>query len=280
MGNGRLRVVLGGRRYEVEAPWGLVPAGFQFGLVSQLAVDSHGYVHVAQRGDPAILLFEPSGRLVHIYGQEILVDPHGIARDAADRILVVDRDAHQILLFDRHGHEQGRLGERHSPAWGEPFNHPTDVAVAADGGIWVADGYGNSRVHRFDPDGRLISSFGEPGKGPGQFTTPHAIWVDRQGRVLVADRENDRVQVFDQEGRHLASWGDLFHPMDIWEDGDGNILVTDQIPRLSLFDPHGSLIGRCRPVLNGAHGVWGAPDGSIFLAEMIPSRVTRLVPLD
>lgn len=280
MGEERLRVALGDRRYEVETPWGLVPAGFAFGLISQLAVDSHGFVHVAQRADPPLLTFEPGGRLVRAYGAGIVADPHGIATDAADRVLVVDRDAHQILIFDREGTLLSRLGERHVPSWDAPFNHPADVAVAPDGEIWVADGYGNSRVHRFSPDGRLLASFGEPGSGPGQFTTPHAIWIDRRDRVLVADRENDRIQVFDRDGRHLASWGDFYHPMDIFENAHGHILVTDQVPRLSMLDGDGRLIGRCRPALNGAHGIWGGPDGSIFLAEMIPSRITRMRPLD
>ena len=148
----------------------------------------------------------------------------------------------------------------------------------ADGEIYVADGYGNSMVHRFAADGRHLMSFGRPGSGPGEFTTPHAVWVDRSDRVLVADRENDRVQLFDRDGRYLEEWGDFYHPMDIYEDRAGRIYVSDQIPRLSQLSPAGQLIGRCRPCYNTPHGVWGAPDGAIFIAEMNPSQVVKLSP--
>jgi hypothetical protein len=97
--------------------------------------------------------------------------------------------------------------------------------------------------------------------------------------VLVADRENNRVQIFDLGGGYLSEWRDLYHPMDIYGAADGSILVTDQVPRLSMFAADGTLIGRCRPALNGAHGVWGDEYGNIFLA-MIPSRITKLVPVN
>lgn len=106
------------------------------------------------------------------------------------------------------------------------------------------------------------------------------IWLDRQDRVLVADRENDRVQLFDRDGRYLAEWRDLYHPMDIFEDARGLVHVTDQIPRLSVFDADGRLVGRCRPCFNVPHGVSGAPDGAIFIAEMNPSQVVKLTPLN
>ena len=192
---------------------------------------------------------------------------------------MIDRDAHQIVIFAADGSVLDTIGSRGRPCFGGPFNHPTDAAIASDGEIYVTDGYGNSRVHRFTAKGSLIGSWGEPGKAPGQFSTPHAIWVDRQNRVLVADRENDRVQVFDREGRYLESWTDFFHPMDIFEDADGMIFVTDQVPRVSMLSADGQLVGRSRPAMNGAHGIWGGRDGSIYLAEMIPSRIAKLVPV-
>ena len=122
-------------------------------------------------------------------------------------------------------------------------------------------------------------SWGNPGAAAGEFTTPHAVWIDAENRVLVADRENNRVQVFDREGTYLTEWHDLYHPMDICGYINGSVLVTDQVPRLSLFSLNGRLIGRCRPALNGAHGAWADRHGNIFLAEMIPSRITKLTLL-
>ena len=164
-----------------------------------------------------------------------IVDGHGIYVSPDDRVFVVDRDAHQILIFDTAGQILQTLGIRNSPKSGEPFNHPTDVAVAPDGEIYASDGYGNSRVHRFTAEGQLQMSWGNPGAAAGEFTTPHAVWIDAENRVLVADRENNRVQVFDREGTYLTEWHDLYHPMDICGYINGSVLVTDQVPRLSLF---------------------------------------------
>ena len=278
MSSDDLAVVLGDRRYRVERPWGQWPGSMARSQISQLAVDSKGVVYVFQRGEPPVLAFTLSGALQGGLAEGRIADAHGIAITSDDRLLLVDRDAHQVLIFTGNGELLGTLGERHQPRLGAPFNHPTDAAVAADGEIYVADGYGNSMVHRFAANGRHLMSFGRPGSGPGEFTTPHAVWVDRSDRVLVADRENDRVQLFDRDGRYLEEWGDFYHPMDIYEDRAGRIYISDQIPRLSLLSPSGQLIGRCRPCYNTPHGVWGAPDGAIFIAEMNPNQVIKLTP--
>ena len=272
-----LIVALQDRRYRVERPWGRTPPGIAIDIVSQVAVDSNDNVYVAQRIDPAVVVFNPDGEYLRSWGTGVIADAHGIAITPEDLVLVVDRDAHQVLGFSTDGELQLEIGERHAPRFQHPFNHPCDVAVAGDGELYVCDGYGNSVVHRFAADGSWISTWGEPGKGPGQFTTPHAIWVTVDDRVLVADRENNRIQVFDRDGGYLTEWGDHYHPMDIYIDGDGLIYVTDQVPRLSQLDADGNLIGRCRPVLAGAHGVWGDSRGNLFLGESAPQdRVTKL----
>ena len=182
------------------------------------------------------------------------------------------------LIFAVDGTLLGRLGERHAPRLGAPFNHPTDCAVAEDGEIYVSDGYGNTRVHRFSPEDKLLQSWGERGSGPSEFSTPYAVWVDHADRVVVADRENDRVQLFDREGRFLGAWGDIHHPMDMYEDATGRMFVIDRVPRLNMFAPKGRLEGCCRPAINNAHGVSGDAAGNIYLAEMMPSHITRLTP--
>lgn len=273
-------VVLGERLYAVERPWGRLPEGKVLGRITQLAVDSAGRVYVFQRAEPPVTVFDAEGAWCGGWGADEILDSHGIAIAPDDRVFLVDRDAHQIRIYSTAGALLGTLGERHSPRHGAPFNHPTDVAVAADGEIYVADGYGNSHIHRFAADGTWLQTWGGPGDGPGAFSTPHGIWVDRQDRVLVADRENDRVQLFSRDGGWLGEWRDLSRPMDIYEDNRGMILVTDCVPRLSMFAPDGSLAGRCRPTWNSAHGVWGSANGDIFLAETTPNRITRLRPLE
>lgn len=272
-------VVLGTRRYRVDTPWEKMPAGEHLGLVSQLGCDSNGRVYLLQRAFPAVLVFAPTGELEARWDHVHIMDGHGIYVSPDDRVFVIDRDAHQVLIFDTAGQLLQTLGERHWPRHNSAFNHPTDVAVAPDGEMYVSDGYGNSLVHRFSADGRLLKSWGRPGDGAGEFTTPHAVWIDGRDRVLIADRENNRVQIFDRDGAYLGEWRDLYHPMDIGADENGGILVTDQVPRLSLFSLDGELVGRCRPALNGAHGISVDRNGNIFLAEMIPSRITKLTPL-
>ena len=115
--------------------------------------------------------------------------------------------------------------------------------------------------------------------GAGEFTTPHCVWVDRTDRVYVADRENNRLQVFDREGAPLGEWGDFYHPMKIYVDDRNCVFVTDQIPRISMLDPTGELVGRCRGAINGAHGLWGDRAGNLYLAELPPEQVTRLTLL-
>ena len=105
------------------------------------------------------------------------------------------------------------------------------------------------------------------------------VGVVPDGRVVVVDRENDRLQVFSADGDLLDVWGGFKQPLDIWGDGEGNLFVTDLVPSLSMLSRDGKTVGRCRPVLNGAHGIWGDADGHLFLAEPNPSRVTRLVPV-
>jgi sugar lactone lactonase YvrE len=269
-------VTLNGRRYSVERDWGRPPSQLTKAMVSQIAVDSTGNVHCFRRGDPPVIVFRSDGEFLGAYGEGLIADAHGIYVDPRDRVFLVDRDAHEMIACAPDGRVLLRLGERHAPHWEAPFNHPTDAATAADGEIYVSDGYANARVHRFSAHGRLIGSWGSVGHGPGEFMCPHALWVDTEDRVLVVDRENNRVQVFDREGHWLEEWRGLCRPMDIFVDAEGVAYVTDQVPSLSAFGPDGRLLGRCRPSLNGAHGVFGDSAGNLYLAEIQPSCVTRM----
>ena len=222
MSDERYTVILGDRRYAIHRKWARLPAGESFGFLSDLAVDRTGRVHVAQRGtDRPVLVFERDGKFAGTWGEGALAEPHYINPAPDETMLVADRDAHQVLRFDANGKLVQALGRRHWPQLNAPFNHPTAAAQAASGDIYVSDGYGNSNVHRFAADGRLISTWGGPGAQPGAFTTPHAVAIDSLGRVLVADRENNRVQVFDADGKFIAAWGDFYHPMQVWIDARG-----------------------------------------------------------
>jgi DNA-binding beta-propeller fold protein YncE len=275
-------VALGTRRYRVDRTWAQLPSDVRYDGVSQVAVDSQDRVYVFQRGDPPVVVFDATGAFVGAWGNGLIADAHGIFITHHDEVILVDRDGHRILAFDVAGHGLWSIGDPAHPQLQAPFNHPAGVAVDSQNGhLYVADGYANSVVHRFDAEHRLVRSWGRPGAGPGEFTTPHGIWIDESERVLVCDRENDRVQIFDTEGRFLTEWRDLYHPMDLYIEPTGFVFVTDQIPRLTMYSPEGELVGRCKPVPVGAHGVWGDSRGNLYLAEVAPmDRVTKLVRLE
>ena len=255
----------GSHVYEAIHPFGTPPPGMEMRNASHVVTDSADRVHVYRRGDPPVLVFDGDGNFLSSWGDGLILDAHGIFVTPSDEIFLVDRDAHEILRFDGDRNVTARLGNGERPALGDPFNHPADLAVAANGEIFVADGYGNSRVHRFAPDGRLIMSWGTRGDGPGQLTTPHGIWV-HDGKVYVCDRENNRVQIFTVDGEYVTEWGDFFHPMDIFRDPQGTFYVTDQVPRITMLDEDGTLISRGRTPFNG-HGMWMDSHGNIYLAS-------------
>ena len=277
-----LQARLGDKLFGVERPWGALPP--TPGRITDLAIDRDGFVHVLLRRDsavdpagPCVVTLSADGAFVRSWGETLCLDAHKIATGPDGVIAIVDRDAHRVLFCDAHGQVQQQIGEIDRP--GDPFNHPSDIAFAPDGGFYVADGYGHGRIHRFDRTGRPIASWGSVGTAPGAFLTPHGICVLSDGRVIVADRENSRVQSFTADGRLLAVWDAFLRPQDVVADADDRIHVCDSIPTLSLLSPDGALLGRCRPVLNGAHGLWLGATGEIFLAETNPNRITRLFPV-
>lgn len=277
-----LFVVFGEQRYRVERPFGTFEIGKA--LVSDVACDSRGHVFVLLRSDSLvdeprdpIVELDAAGNVIRTFGASVVSDAHMMAIDSQDRLFVVDRDAHQIVIFNSSGNAIGFLGSKGQP--GKPFSHPSSIAFGPEGTIYVADGYAAHQVHIFSPNGDWLGAWGSRGRDLGQLSTPHGIWVLNDNRVLVADRENDRVQVFSHTGEAIAEWSHLHRAMDIWADDQNNIYVTDQVPRVTRYDYKGNITGCARPVLNGAHGIWGDKNGNIFLAEVAPSRITRLVPL-
>jgi len=275
-----LVVALGESHYRIDGSFYVHSAS---GLVSDVAVDPSSHVHVLLRFDPRIssdedtvVTLDADGQVVARWGRGILVDAHMLTAAPDGRLFVVDRDAHEVVIFtDRR--RTGGLGSRHQPL--HPFNHPTAVAFCPRGSVYVSDGYANHKVHRFSPEGQLLASWGEYGGGPGQFINPHAVWVQPDGRVVVVDRENHRLQVFTPDGTLIDIRDGFVSPLGIWGDEAGRLYVTDRCPTVTLMSPEAERLARCRPVLDGAHGISGDRNGVLYLAEPSHNRVTRLVPL-
>jgi len=284
MSEHRLIVALGEARYRVERPFGRWQANS--GMVTDVAI-MDDQVMVLLRHDPLVqgadarvVVLDSRGGQVAAWSETAIADAHLMTPGPDGTLLVVDRDMHEVVILDRDGKRAGALGKREEP--GRPFNHPSDVAVSGWGDIYVSDGYAASFIHRFSSAGRHLSSWGDAfgvGDEPGVMKEPHALATLSDGRVVVVDRIGHRLQVYTAEGRHLASWGGFYRPVGIWIDPEDRIYVTDSTPSLHLLSRDGLRLGRCRPMLNGAHGLFGAANGDIFLAETNPSRITRLARL-
>jgi peptidylglycine monooxygenase len=262
----RIIVGSGDFTYEVQS-FGRIHAGLRWGRVSNVAVDSEDRVYLYQRMDPPIIILDKGGRLVGSWGEGLLVDGHGIFITPNDDVFLVARGVHEVLKFDTEGKVLLRMGNRERPSFQSPFNHPTDVAVSQSGEIYVTDGYGNSCVHKFSPDGELLLSWGKPGVNPGEFSTPHGVWVDNEEKVYVVDRENNRVQVFDSEGVYINEWRNFYHPMDIYMDAEGVFYVTDQTPRLTVLNAEGKMMARGFAP-DAGHGIYGDSQGDLYLADL------------
>ena len=175
-----------------------------------------------------------------------------------------------MTVFDRDGNLL--------KTWGKEYvTHSHGAFIGPDDSIYYADD-GNARVHKFTPEGKLLRSWGEPGKGPGQFVVPHGIAVDKNDRVLVADRHNNRIQIFDSQGTYLTEWTDLMFPTDIFIDKDQTVYVSELMrPGISIFDIKGKLLaswgneGQSKedPLFVTLHAIVVDSEGSIYVVEVM-----------
>jgi|SRR5690625_101581 len=268
-------LLLGQQRFQVQWQW---LSSEQVVGISSVAIDNEGQVVVACRQAPHIRIFSVDALPVHTFSIPDLICPHHISIDAQNRLWVTDLDGHQVFALSLEGRVLHRLGHSQQPKWQAPFNHPTH-ALLLDDELWVSDGYGNACVHRFDRQLNLISSFGQPGAGLGQFSVPHML-AAAQGRVYVADRENSRVQAFDvKQAQHCFTLEPMYKPMAIYPYADKGLLVSDQTAALSLFSYEGAILGRCRVNAVYGHGMAADEQGRIFISTMLPDGLACLSPL-
>ncbi len=285
------RVGTGDYQYEVVEDWPQIPGSWIF---SDVAVDSRGRVYTAVRrpGYPqvkggAILTFEAAGGFVESWGQDTLEVPHGLWISDDDQLYHADAGDHTVRKYTTSGEllqTLGTPGEIGPP--GEPFNRPCRAKLSASGDLYVADGYGQNRVHRMTSEGDIITSWGhgdpvystKVGKAatdPGGFNLPHDVTVGDDDRVYVMDRENNRCQVFDNDGAFITEWKDMGYPCDSLIDTNGVMhIVGGGEPGVRLMDLEGQEIGRWTnaefPGLfsGGPHGMWIDPDESVYIAEV------------
>lgn len=267
--------------YEVAVGWGKLPAGWQWGWIPAVACDSQDRVFVYSRSEHPLVVFDREGNFLASWGEGILQDAHGIFIDAEDNVYCTERNTHCVRKFNKQGDLVMTLGTPGKAAErdGDPFNKPTDLAVASTGELFVSDGYGNARVHKFSPDGTLIKSWGERGSGPGQFALSHCVRVDKHDRVWVCDRENNRIQIFDTDGNLLTEWTDLLRPDTIYFDPNNDIVyIAELTHQVSIWTLDGDLIakwGGAQPsekpgeFAGGPHGIWADSRGDLYVGEVL-----------
>jgi DNA-binding beta-propeller fold protein YncE len=292
-------------KYKVVPNWPDLPAGWNFQETAATAVDAAtGHVWVIHRGPHPVMEFTAAGKLVRSFGDGMYDRPHGIRVDTEGNLWTVDDGAHVVLKYDRTGRIRMVLGRWKQssaqlapadapPAWGARaitdkdllrFNRPTDVAWDASGNIYVSDGYGNSRVVKFSREGRYVTEWGRRGQAAGEFNTPHAVVVDKRGRVYVADRENYRIQVFDGDGKFIEQWQNVGSPWGLQIGADQTLWMADgyngRVLKLSLegriLGAFGSL-GKMPGELLFVHHLSVGPDNSIYTAEILNWRPQKFV---
>jgi DNA-binding beta-propeller fold protein YncE len=268
--------------YALVDEWEELPSELQHGDVAGIGVDSADHVFLLTRKEERVLVYSSEGEFLDAWGEDYFsARPHGLTVAPDGTVYCVDVGHEVVFQFTASGELVRTIGTRGLASdtgydgsslativrAGPPFNKPTNLAVAPNGDLYVSDGYGNARVHHFSASGQLLRSWGAPGSRPGEFHLVHGIAVGGDGTVFVADRENDRIQLFSPEGDYLSEWTDVQRPTNVAFDAGGRAYVSelwrrpgqeslrlgpaqhDQPGRVSVYDSVGNMLGR-----------WGGPD--------------------
>ena len=285
--------------YEMHTDWAKVPEGWAMPAAAVYG-DSQDRVYCFNRDpDHPVMIFDREGNYLNSWGAGLFLFPHAIFIDAHDNVWLVERNDGQIMKFTTDGELLMTIGTKgyrsdtgvdnsvfSSNAWpdvvrgAEPFNLPAGIAVNEAGEVFIADGYANARVHKFTAEGELIKSWGGPGSGPGQFNLPHGAWIDPRGRLLISDRENDRIQVFDQEGAHLTDFPTkLIGPAVVYVDDEDIVYCAEHNGGLvSIMNLEGELLAQWGSMTHrSCHGIWVDSKKDIYVVEPYEGSTGRTV---
>ena len=310
--------------FRFDPEWTVRTADHPWAQTPDATAGDNGLVYLLSREPGAIQVFDAkTGAYVRGFGENVISPrPHGLTFGRDGLLYVADSPHHVVRVFTVDGAQVAVVGTPHQPSasgadydieinfqWrsvrrgAPPFNRPAKVASTVDGGLLVADGYANARLHRFTADHRLVASWGEPGTGLGQFNNVHSVAALADGRVLAADREGDRLQVFSADGDFLDVWTQFRRPTAIIEDAHGRILATElgraagertarrgvvpaaEPAAVRVVDGSGNLLYYGTsfddgPTFAGPHSISLAPDGTVYVADLSAGVVLRAVPTE
>lgn len=287
--------------YEVNDNWEKLPPTYSWREAVSVAVDSKDQVYVFNRGEHPMMVFDKDGNFLQSWGEELFTRPHGVTYSPDDVLYCTDDGGHMVRKCTLDGEVLMTIGNPNKPAEpysGLPFNRPTDVALDKNtGDFYISDGYGNSRVHKYSPDGTLLFSWGESGNDPGQFNIVHNIATDEDGYVYVADRENHRVQIFNPKGEYQTQWANMHRACAIFissqqivyvgELGWGmnvNKDVPNIGPRISIYDKSGQRLAHIGHLGFGEgpgqfiapHGICTDSEDSLYVSEVSWTNLTNI----
>jgi streptogramin lyase len=294
--------------YRLDPAWPRKPAEATWAGMSSMAVDAAGNIWTFNRGNIPVQVYRADGTLVRSWGQGAFKNPHQLQIDRDGNVWTADDGNHTVRKFTPDGKLLLTLGAEGQPGDDNAhFNRPTDVVVTPAGDVFISDGYGNNRIVHYDRNGKFVKSWGKLGVAAGELSVPHSIDVDSKGRLYVADRNNVRVQVFDQSGKFLAEWRNVMVPWTIWISPRDEIYICGSSPMQWSETPESAMLGlppkdqvvmkfdpdgRVREVwvfprgvngqekpgdLNVVHGIAVDASGALYLGDVTGRRAQRFV---
>lgn len=300
--NGEVLYSAGEFKYKLDIHWAKWPQYISERLedeqLSGLATDQDDHVYALNRTQAwPIVVFDQNGDVVRTFGENSFVHAHHMHISHRNTLWCADDRGHVIKEFSLSGECLRTLGTGvpsdsgydESVPWprdlwtikraAPPFYRPTGMYEAPWGELYASDGYANASVHRFSAEGALLQTWGGPGEEPGKFRLPHGIWVDVKERVWIADRENNRVEIFTKEGGFIKSIEKMLYPSDFWSDGK-HMYVAEATGGVSIFDMDMNLlaqIGYENSPLQ-PHSITGNSRGDLFLGTMTrPYKLVKLI---
>jgi DNA-binding beta-propeller fold protein YncE len=270
-----------------------LPAGTTMGATASVAFDRSGHMFVLTRGTPAFFEFDGNGVFIRAFGERF-TRAHGLRIDGDGNLWATDVGAHVVLKLNTQGEvlltlgTRGEAGEWNEAASSRKLNQPNDIAIAANGDVYIAQGHtpgdrGDARVLKFDRTGRFITQWGGKGTAPGQFQVAHGIAIDAKGLLWVSDRENQRIQVFDANGTFVREMKYAGLPCGVDIGRDAVFMVNGFAAQVVKLDLNGKVLaamgrpGKGPGEFGEAHFIAVSPKGELFVADSVNGALMRLV---
>jgi len=276
----------------VAEPLGFPAGATLAGAAASVAFDSKGHLFVLTRGQPSLYEFDNNGKFIRSFGEGLFTRSHGLKIDKDGNIWATDVGAHTVMKISPQGQVLLTLGTKgQRGAWDastQLLNEPNDIAIGRNGDLFVVQGHtpgamGDPRVLKFDKNGKFIKSWGGKGKEPGKFDVAHGIAIDAKGLLWVTDRENQRIQVFDADGKFIRELKYAGLPCSLDIGSQYIYMVNGFAGQVLRMDLDGKVLaatgkpGKGIGEFGEAHVIAVSPKGEIYVADSVNAAVQKFV---